>query len=209
MLYSSPEIFMSKFEKLSFAPNSVQSLLQCCLPYSPPLTFLLFHIHRYSNTWLPFHELSSIKVGIHYYPIPPNNNHLFVVWLRHFFPWKLQVKHHFTNGNGWEVYFDVLLAEFNTSVCNILYHLLCRFQQLVLESHRQCRFDSVTVYEGHSNAQENMVARFCGDHTSDLPVVTTQSNKAQVVFKSDHSVTREGLWASIEFTYGKLELINC
>lgn len=62
----------------------------------------------------------------------------------------------------------------------------------------------MSVYEGHSSTQENMVARFCGDHTSDLPVVTTQSNKAQVVFQSDHSLTREGFWASVEFTYGTL-----
>lgn len=84
------------------------------------------------------------------------------------------------------------------------FHFLCRFQQLVLETQRQCRFDSVSVYEGHSSDQENLVARFCGDHTSDLPVVTTRGNMAQVVFKSDHSYTREGFWASLEFTYGKL-----
>ncbi|XP_045117385.1 cubilin-like [Portunus trituberculatus] len=83
-----------------------------------------------------------------------------------------------------------------------------KFQQLVLETHRRCRYDSISVYEGHSSAQDNLVARFCGNHTLDLPVVTTHGNKARVVFSSDHIITMDGFRASLEFTYACGENVN-
>ncbi|KAK3892747.1 hypothetical protein Pcinc_003437 [Petrolisthes cinctipes] len=76
-----------------------------------------------------------------------------------------------------------------------------KFQALVLETHYRCRYDSVSIYDGHTNNDDNLLSRLCGNHTEDLPVVVTPGKNVRIRFRSDDSRTFEGFRAAIEFTY--------
>ncbi|KAK7065277.1 hypothetical protein SK128_012049 [Halocaridina rubra] len=76
-----------------------------------------------------------------------------------------------------------------------------KFNMLVLESHTQCRYDSISIYDGLTSDDSKLVSRLCGNHTNDLPIIVGREKQARVIFRTDGSVTRDGFRAVLEFTY--------
>ncbi|KPJ02950.1 Tolloid-like protein 1 [Papilio xuthus] len=73
------------------------------------------------------------------------------------------------------------------------------FNVFELESHQECTYDHVSIYDGAS-ADEKTLGRFCGAKLPH-PVVASQ-NQMYVVFKSDASVQRKGFLATYSTACG-------
>ncbi|XP_068631046.1 tolloid-like protein 1 [Battus philenor] len=73
------------------------------------------------------------------------------------------------------------------------------FNVFELESHQECTYDHVSIYDGAS-ADEKTLGRFCGSKLPH-PVVASQ-NQMYVVFKSDASVQRKGFLATYSTACG-------
>ncbi|MBN3307458.1 TSG6 protein, partial [Amia calva] len=82
--------------------------------------------------------------------------------------------------------------------------ILLTFQSFVLEEHRSCKYDSVTVFDGRK-AEEQELGRFCG---SELPPLLRSTSSSMIVqMKSDSSLQLDGFSAhfrSIKSPSGKL-----
>ncbi|XP_066579529.1 uncharacterized protein LOC136770941 [Amia ocellicauda] len=70
--------------------------------------------------------------------------------------------------------------------------ILLTFQSFVLEEHRSCKYDSVTVFDGRK-AEEQELGRFCG---SELPPLLRSTSSSMIVqMKSDSSLQLDGFSA--------------
>uniref|UniRef100_A0A8C4RW21 Uncharacterized LOC114653453 n=1 Tax=Erpetoichthys calabaricus TaxID=27687 RepID=A0A8C4RW21_ERPCA len=77
------------------------------------------------------------------------------------------------------------------------------FHSFVLEDHKSCEYDYVTIYDGETPAGQEL-GRFCG---SEMPAqIRTRSNYLAVVMKSDSSVELDGF--SARFTTTKLHSVS-
>lgn len=79
-----------------------------------------------------------------------------------------------------------------------------RFQSLSLETHRDCRFDWVAVYDGVEMNQTNLLGRFCGNFSYQIPRLKSRGSQATVQFRTDWSVSHGGFSAGVRFTSGKV-----
>ncbi|CAL4124729.1 unnamed protein product, partial [Meganyctiphanes norvegica] len=77
-----------------------------------------------------------------------------------------------------------------------------KFQHLQMEYHPNCIYDHVSFYNGLSESDDHLNARFCGDLHDALPSLVSVGNEARVVFLSDNSVGHAGMSIAVEFTYG-------
>ena len=77
-----------------------------------------------------------------------------------------------------------------------------KFQSLTLESHRDCRFDWIAVFEGHQVNQSHLLGRFCGNFTYQLPRLKSKGSRALVQLRTDWSVSHGGFIAAVRFTSG-------
>lgn len=73
---------------------------------------------------------------------------------------------------------------------------------MTLETHRDCRYDWVAVYEGSLVNQTQLLSRLCGNFTYRLPRIKTRGSRAIVHFRTDWSVSHGGFSASVRFTSG-------
>ena len=73
---------------------------------------------------------------------------------------------------------------------------------LILESSPTCRYDYVTVYRGNTASENNLIRRFCGDHSFDLPILATNASIVTVDFASDNIFTYSGFKATVQFVTG-------
>lgn len=76
----------------------------------------------------------------------------------------------------------------------------------MLETHYRCRYDSVSIYDGHTDNDDHLLSRLCGNHTEDLPIVVSPGRNVRLRFRSDDSVSYDGFRAAVEFTYGEIPL---
>lgn len=72
-----------------------------------------------------------------------------------------------------------------------------------METHRDCRYDWVAAFEGLQLNQTQLLGRFCGNFTYQLPRIKSRSSQALVQFRTDWSVSHGGFIASVRFTAGE------
>ena len=77
-----------------------------------------------------------------------------------------------------------------------------RFQSLTLETHRDCRYDWIAVYEGVEVNDTQLLGRFCGNFTYQLPRIKSRGQRALIHFRTDWSVSHGGFSAAVRFTSG-------
>ncbi|XP_053408750.1 cubilin-like isoform X2 [Mercenaria mercenaria] len=68
------------------------------------------------------------------------------------------------------------------------------FHTFSIESHSNCNYDSVALFDGATPAESDLIGRYCG--SSMPPVATSTNNMMTVQFISDASVATEGFSAS-------------
>uniref|UniRef100_A0A6A7FUH2 Cubilin n=1 Tax=Hirondellea gigas TaxID=1518452 RepID=A0A6A7FUH2_9CRUS len=83
-----------------------------------------------------------------------------------------------------------------------------KFTNLHLERGHACSFDGVKIYDGFELHEGNLLGVYCGDHTSDLPILSSHSNTAIVLFHTDSSVTHDGFTLAVDFTYACGGVVN-
>jgi len=74
------------------------------------------------------------------------------------------------------------------------------FQKFHLERHWRCVYDAVSIYNGESIDQSQLIGRYCG--YSLPPDVISAGSSVVVTFVTDSSVTGEGFFASYVSVYG-------
>ena len=77
-----------------------------------------------------------------------------------------------------------------------------KFQSLTLETHRDCRYDWIAVYDGVQLNDTQLLGRFCGNFTYQLPRMKSRGQQAIIQFKTDWSVSHGGFSAAVRFTSG-------
>lgn len=80
--------------------------------------------------------------------------------------------------------------------------ILIEFNELEIESHNECSFDYLELYEGGTD-RDPLVARYCGSNKIDS--YTSQGNKLLFKFRSDFSNSGKGF----RITYSIGEYIPC
>ena len=67
------------------------------------------------------------------------------------------------------------------------------FQKVDIESHRTCRYDYVMARDGDGTV---LMQKTCGSRKTPPAAFTSQTNKVEIIFHSDRSVTRKGFQLS-------------
>ena len=73
------------------------------------------------------------------------------------------------------------------------------FYEFDLESHPECYYDHIVIYDGYSPEARNL-GRYCGNKLP--PIIFSSSNQMLMVFKSDSSVQLKGFVARHETVCG-------
>lgn len=72
-------------------------------------------------------------------------------------------------------------------------HILQIFKVFEMESHQECAYDHIAIYDGDS-PDSLTLGRFCG--TKEPHPILATGNQMYMVFKSDASVQRKGFLAT-------------
>ncbi|XP_058980023.1 cubilin homolog [Musca domestica] len=79
------------------------------------------------------------------------------------------------------------------------YKILIKFQELNFEGQAMCTYDAVEVYKGLNTVEDQRLAKFCGNLTGKIPIITIPQNTALIHSFSDERDASNGFRALVSF----------